>query len=169
MFGAKVMILGAAAVGKSALAKRLAFDRFDEVHRSTVGVNILSHEMILGPDCANAALRLIMWDTDGNFESHIFTGAHVAGAAGAVIVSDATRPDTMLAAIDFGGRFAGRFPGRPVRIVINKTDLVDSEGPVATPDFSPHRPLFASARNGDGVHDAFRAIGEDIWRRGLAH
>lgn len=168
MFGAKIIILGAPAVGKTALAKRLAFDRFEARHRATIGVNILSHEMILGPGCASAALRLVLWDTDSNFESHIFTGAHVAGAAGAVIVSDATRPDTLAVAVDFCGRFSERFPGRPVRIVVNKVDLAPGDA-VPAQGCDLHRPLFASACNGEGVRDAFRTIGEDVWRRGLAH
>ena len=169
MFSTKVMILGAAGVGKSSLAKRLVFDRFDADYKSTIGVNILSHEIILGPDCASAALRLILWDTDGNFESHIFTSAYVAGASGAVIVCDASRRETMDVAVDFCERFAQRFPGRPIRVIVNKMDLVPDAASFKTPDFSPHKPLFTSARSGEGVRDAFRMVAEDLWRRGLAH
>lgn len=167
MFSTKVMILGSACVGKTSLTKRLVFDRFDAEYKSTIGVNILSHEIILGPACANAAMRLIIWDTDGNFESHIFTSAHVAGASGAVIVSDISRPETMAVAVDFCARFAEKFPGRPIRPIINKCDLVPDPKAVAVPDFAPYKPLYASARTGDGVIDLFRSIGEAIWRRGL--
>jgi small GTP-binding protein len=167
MFSTKVMILGSARVGKTSLTKRLVFDRFDAEYKSTIGVNILSHEIILGEDCANAAMRLILWDTDGNFESHIFTSAHVAGASGAVIVSDISRPETMQVAVDFCARFAAKFPGRPIRPIINKVDLVADPAAVRIPDFGPHRPLYASARTGEGVLDLFRSIGEAIWRRGF--
>ncbi|MBK9082944.1 MAG: hypothetical protein IPL88_13130 [Rhizobiales bacterium] len=167
MFSTKVMILGSACVGKTSLTKRLVFDRFDAEYKSTIGVNILSHEILLGPDCANAAMRLILWDTDGNFESHIFTSAHVAGASGAVIVSDISRPETMEVAVDFCARFAAKFPGRPIRTIINKIDLVPDPMAVKIPDFAPYAPLYASAKTGSGVIDLFRSIGEAIWRRGL--
>jgi len=167
MFSTKVMILGSASVGKTSLTKRLVFDRFDSEYKSTIGVNILSHEILLGDECANAAMRLILWDTDGNFESHIFTSAHVAGASGAVIVSDISRPETMAVAVDFCHRFADKFPGRPLRPIINKCDLVPDPKAVVAPDFGPYEPLYASAKTGDGVGELFRSIGEAIWRRGF--
>lgn len=167
MFSTKVMVLGSARVGKTSLTKRLVFDRFDAEYKSTIGVNILSHEILLGDAYANAAMRLILWDTDGNFESHIFTSAHVAGASGAVIVSDISRPETMEVAVDFCRRFADKFPGRPIRPIVNKCDLTPDPHAVAIPDFSPWAPLYASAKTGDGVVDLFRSIGEAIWRRGF--
>lgn len=167
MFSTKVMILGAAGVGKTSLTKRLVFDRFDADYKSTIGVNILSHEIMLGDECSNASMRLILWDTDGNFESHIFTSAHVAGASGAVIVSDISRPETMEVAVDFCARFAAKFPGRPIRAIVNKTDLVADPRRVRVPDFTPHTPLYASAKTGEGVRDLFRSIGEAIWRLGF--
>ena len=167
MFSTKVMILGSASVGKTSLTKRLVFDRFDTEYKSTIGVNILSHEIMLGEDYANAMMRLILWDTDGNFESHIFTSAHVAGASGAVIVSDISRPETMKVAVDFCHRFADKFPGRPLRPIINKCDLAPDPQAVEIPDFSPYAPFYASAKTGEGVGELFRDIGAAIWRRGF--
>lgn len=169
MFSTKVMILGSACVGKTSLTKRLVFDRFDTEYKSTIGVNILSHELLLSEEYASAAMRLVLWDTDGNFESHIFTSAHVAGASGAVIVSDISRPETMKVAVDFCRRFAEKFPGRPIRPIVNKCDLVEDPRSVDIPDFSPYAPLYASARTGDGVVELFRDIAEAIWRRGFDH
>lgn len=160
MFSAKVMILGAAGVGKTALAKRFAFDRFEPAYRPTVGVSILGRDVALGTD--GASLRLNLWDTDGDFGSY----ARVSGVAGAMIVVDASRPETLVRAGELLKAFSERCPGRPVRIVVNKTDLPGGQVDVGEELQSP---LFACASNGAGVADAFRAMAEDIWRRGLAH
>ena len=65
---AKVMLLGDIGVGKSSLARRLVFDRFESDYKSTIGVDVLSCDVLtaLGP------LRLILWDTDGDFGMSIF-------------------------------------------------------------------------------------------------
>jgi GTPase SAR1 family protein len=62
-FAAKVMLLGDIGVGKSSLAKRLMFNTFDADYRTTIGVDILTHEMTLPIDGET---------TDGDFGQHIF-------------------------------------------------------------------------------------------------
>ena len=89
---AKVMLLGDIGVGKSSLARRLVFDRFEADYKSTIGVDILTHDLAL----AGGPLRLILWDTDGDFGAGIFESVYLSGASGAVIVADASRPATLV-------------------------------------------------------------------------
>ena len=63
---AKIMLLGEIAVGKTSIAKRLVFDRFDSDYKTTIGVNVLSHEVTVYAGGANK-MRLVIWDTDGDF------------------------------------------------------------------------------------------------------
>ena len=80
----KIMLLGAMAVGKTAIATRLKFDRLDHEYKSTIGVELHTLEL----DVDGAHRPLIVWDTDGDFGQTIFESVYVKGAAGALIVSD---------------------------------------------------------------------------------
>ena len=68
---AKILLLGDIAVGKTSIAKRLVFDRFDSDYKTTIGVNVLSHEVTVYDGGANK-MRLVIWDTDGDFSQAIF-------------------------------------------------------------------------------------------------
>lgn len=161
---AKIMLLGSIGVGKTSLAKRLAFDRFDSDYKTTIGVNILTHDIVL-PDVASGEnMRLVLWDTDGDFGQTLFSTSYILGAAGAVIVSDATREASIAHMLDLAGQFEERYRGRPVACVINKIDLIDAAPPAT---LGGREINHASARSGEGVEALFAAIGAAVWRRGL--
>ncbi|HMN71470.1 MAG TPA: Rab family GTPase [Rhodoblastus sp.] len=162
---AKVMLLGEIGVGKSSLARRFVFDRFEGEYKSTIGVDILSHDICLDD---GRPMKLMLWDTDGDFGARIFETVYIKGASGALIVSDATRPATLAKAARLATNFADAFPGRPMRVIVNKIDLADMEAAAfAGAGLAPTDVARTSARTGDGVADLFRAIGADIARRGM--
>lgn len=163
-FSAKVMLLGDIGVGKSSLAKRLMLDRFDADYKTTIGVDILTHELTLdAPEPVVA--RLLLWDTDGDFGQHIFKSVYLSGASGALVVGDASRPPTIAKMFDLAADFLERLPGRAVRAVINKTDIAKPDlAHVDRRGLPPDHVMFASARTGEGVMAAFTAIAIDIYR-----
>jgi len=162
---AKVMLLGEIGVGKSSLARRFVFDRFEGEYKSTIGVDILSHDMTLDD---GRSMKLMLWDTDGDFGARIFETVYIKGASGALIVSDATRPATLAKAARLAVNFADAFPGRPTRVIVNKIDLADMEAAAfAGAGLAPQDVVRTSARTGDGVADLFQTIGADIARRGI--
>ena len=162
---AKVMLLGEIGVGKSSLARRCVFDRFEGEYKSTIGVDILSHDMTLDD---GRSMKLMLWDTDGDFGARIFETVYIKGASGALIVSDATRPATLAKAARLAVNFADAFPGRPTRVIVNKIDLADMEAAAfAGAGLAPQDVVRTSARTGDGVADLFQTIGADIARRGI--
>ena len=123
MISAKIMLLGDIGVGKTSLARRRVFDKFDADYKTTIGVDVLTHDIELGPECGREILRLVLWDTDGDFGSRIFETVYLAGASGAIIVADASRPGTLVKMTTLADRFAEHFPGRPVVMIVNKIDL----------------------------------------------
>ncbi len=159
------MLLGEIGVGKSSLARRFVFDRFEAEYKSTIGVDILTHDTTTAD---GEAMRLVLWDTDGEFGARIFDTVYVKGASGALIVSDVTRPATLHKASRLAMHFADHFPGRPVRVILNKTDLapVDAQAFVDS-GLAPEAVAAVSARTGAGVADIFSSIAADIARRGL--
>jgi len=160
---AKIMLLGDIGVGKTSLARRFVFDRFESDYKTTIGVDILTHDV----DCDGQTLRMILWDTDGDFGQHIFETAYARGASGAIIVSDASRPSTTLKMTNLTHGFESHFPGRPWRCVINKVDLTPGTKAAAAGSLGPGEALFSSALTGFGVAELFAAIGSAIIRRGL--
>ena len=165
---AKLMLLGDIGVGKSSLAKRLVFDRFDGDYKTTIGVDVLTYDIALGAACDNETLRLVLWDTDGDFGQAIFSSMYVVGAAGAIVVADATRPSSFARMGSLLRIFQERFPGRPAKAIVNKIDLLapsNADPALALSDLPGADIMCASALTGEGVVELFRSIAQTIWRR----
>ena len=46
MTAAKVMLLGDIGVGKTSIARRLRFDSFEANYKTTIGVDVLTHDVV---------------------------------------------------------------------------------------------------------------------------
>ena len=164
MLMAKVMLLGDMGVGKTSILYRLVHNRFDGQYKTTLGVEMLSYEV--PEEHADEAMRLVLWDTDGDFGTRIFETVYVAGSSAAIIVADVTRPQTIARAAELARVFEERFPGRPWRLLLNKIDLVDqARGFDGTEGLPPAGILQVSAKTGNGVPEAFAGLAGTIRRR----
>ena len=168
MIARKVMLLGEIGVGKSSLARRLVFDKFEVSYKPTIGVDVYRYEV--QPTTTRAGMSLIVWDTDGNFGDAIFKHIYMKEASAALIIGDLARMPTLDTMVKLGTGFADAFPGRHVGYIVNKTDLVaDAEavplpGQLTRPGTSLIR---TSAKTGSNVADAFIDAAACIARRGL--
>lgn len=168
MSARKVMLLGEIGVGKSSLARRLVFDKFEFDYKPTIGVDIYRYEVAATP--ARAALTLIIWDTDGNFGDAIFRHIYMKEAAGALIVGDMNRAQTLETMVKLGDGFREAFPGRHTSFIVNKSDLTDDPDGMPLPPAlaQPGRTLIrTSAKTGSNVVKAFVDTADIIARRGL--
>ncbi len=152
-------------VGKTSLTRRLTFGGFESHYKKTIGVDIHTYDVELAANIADDRLRLILWDTDGNFGQDIFDTVYVHGAAGAIIVADASRPPTIVKMARLARSFEERFPGRPICRLINKIDLTPGEriGAIRNADLSDL--FYVSALTGEGVSESFAALADAIVRR----
>jgi small GTP-binding protein len=167
MSARKVMLLGEIGVGKSSLARRLVFDKFEFDYKPTIGVDIYRYEVPAGPK--REATTLIVWDTDGNFGDAIFRHIYMKEAAAALIVGDLSRPTTLDTMVKLEAGFADTFPGRHTTFIVNKTDLIpDSElAPLPAALTQSRAPLVrTSAKTGANVAHAFIETADVIARRG---
>ena len=166
MISRKIMLLGEIGVGKSSLARRLVLDRFEIDYKPTVGVDVYLYDVPDEP--GRPGMRLIVWDTDGNFGDAIFRHVYMKEAHAAMIVGDLTRRATLDAVTALGEGFRDAFPGRHFTYLLNKQDLVQGEGSAGLPSAlsRPGVPLVrTSALTGDNVRTAFRAAADIIHRR----
>ncbi|WP_375785616.1 Rab family GTPase [Bradyrhizobium sp. Pha-3] len=166
MLTAKVMLLGDMGVGKTSILYRLIYNRFEGQYKSTLGVEILSYDVV--PADGSDPMRLVLWDTDGDFGTQIFDTVYVTGASAAIIVSDVTRPQTVTRMVELVRGFEERFPGRPYRALLNKIDLPEaagSAGAIAELAKSSVKPV--SAKTGVGIAESFVELAQTIRRRQL--
>lgn len=64
------------------------FDRFETGYKTTIGVDVSTHEVTI----TQGPIKLILWGADGDFGASIIETVYLRGAWAAVIVADATRP-----------------------------------------------------------------------------
>ncbi|MBU2581893.1 MAG: hypothetical protein KJ622_09265 [Alphaproteobacteria bacterium] len=168
MASKKVMLLGEIGVGKTSLVNRFVSGRFRTDYMPTINVEIYTHNL---PETdIRPALTLLIWDTDGNFGETIFSSVYLKNAAAALIVADATRPATLLAMTSLSNGWRAAMPGRPYRLLLNKSDLFSPDQPIDLPaghEKHHDRPLRTSAKSGDNVELAFHSVADGIIRRGL--
>ncbi|MEZ5840988.1 MAG: Rab family GTPase [Hyphomicrobiales bacterium] len=164
----KIMILGDIGVGKTSIANRFVFDRFDADYKATIGVDIYTHDCTYDWEGKQETIRFVLWDTDGDFGLSIFSTIYLKGAAGALIVADVTRPNSMAKMAELVAQFAEAKPGRPTAAILNKIDLVEN-GPLEEPEFAvrPDVLVRTSARTGEGIAEAFQDIAIAIRRRSI--
>ncbi len=164
----KVMVLGAIGVGKTSLSNRLVSNKFETNYKATIGVDLYTADL-QGSGQEHADMRLILWDTDGDFGMSIFSTIYMRGAAAAILVADATRPNSIDKMRQLLLGFRETAPGRPCSVFINKVDLL---GASARPDLmgteaEADTVCWTSAKTGENVVESFHALARAIERRGL--
>jgi Ras-related protein Rab-22 len=168
MLTAKVMLLGDMGVGKTSILYRLVYDRFEGQYKSTLGVEVLSHDVCPAAGDGSEPMRLVLWDTDGDFGTQIFDTVYVTGASAAIIVSDVTRPQTITRMVELVHGFETRFPGRPYKALVNKIDLPEAAGSAGLiGELAKSSLKFVSAKTGNGIAESFVELTETIRRRQL--
>lgn len=165
----KLLLLGEIGVGKTSLVRRLTLDAMPTDYKPTTGVAIYTYvRPVPGADGHERMVEFAIWDTDGNFGQSIFRHNYSQGAAGALIVGDVARSNSLDKMVALAQGFQEAMPGRPFAFVANKADLVaerlDSMLPALLRD-ERHTPHWTSALTGEGVEPAFAAAGRIIIRR----
>jgi small GTP-binding protein len=166
----KVMLLGDIGVGKTSLARRLVLDMFDYDYKATIGVDVYTHEVTIEADGEPVVIKLLIWDIDGDFGESIFKQIYIRGATSALVIGDGSRLTTLTSAAALGQRFTEHFPGRPVSLIVNKTDLIaDADLPKLTEPLRFLRaPIVAtSAKTGANVQASFETVARAAYERGL--
>lgn len=165
----KIMLLGEIGVGKSSIARRLVFNRFDPDYKPTLGVDVYSYEIKPGSgENPDAGARLIIWDTDGNFGDSILSLIYVKQAAAALIVGDITRRETLEAMLELGRRFMEAMPGRYCGLLLNKSDMASKVVDLPPALTQSKIPIMrTSAKTGENVEDAFLRAADAIRHRDI--
>ncbi len=160
----KVCLLGDFAVGKTSLVRRFVYDRFDDKYISTIGVKVSRKTVAVPRNEEIVELTMMLWDLAGSEEFDQVRASYLRGAAGAVLVCDLTRPETLDHLYDYANDFGQVNSGVQLAVAANKRDLTDAieiaPASVKTVANDLTAPAYlTSAKTGDDVDDLFRHLG----------
>jgi small GTP-binding protein len=156
--------LGDFAVGKTSLVRRFVYNLFDDKYISTIGVRV-SRKTVAIPRADDVVdLTMMLWDLGGSEEFTHMRTSYLRGAAGAVLVCDLTRPETLDTLRVYVHDLLKINPDAQLIVAANKCDLVDQQWPAqaqlqdaAVGLHAPH--YLTSAKTGDEVESLFRHLG----------
>ena len=161
-FKLKVLLTGAAAVGKTSLVQRFIKNRFQANYKLTVGVDILTKDVEFRP---GEIATLSIWDIGGQQRFEFIRSTFYKGAAGTLLVFDLTREQTYTEIrkwLTEIRQFAGNIP---FVLIGNKADLMEDVGIVIDRDearsFAESEGsiyIETSAKTGVNVDDAFTEL-----------
>lgn len=158
----KICLLGDFAVGKTSLVSRFVEGRFDDRYISTIGVKISRKPLTR----LYGDLNLLVWDLAGGDEFTL-QSSYLRGAAGALIVCDLTRRETLAAFERYARQVQLVSASAPVVFIGNKVDLEearaisDADLREASAPFGGHC-FVSSAKTGAQVEAAFLCLADEL-------
>ncbi|MHA1985825.1 MAG: Rab family GTPase [Promethearchaeota archaeon] len=160
----KLAVLGDPAVGKTSLIEKYIKNRFEKNYQPTLGVNILTKDIIL--EEMDTETRLILWDIAGQEKYDLTRKLFFEGCHGALLVYDISRSSTFKGIkakwLEDFKNFAR--PDGVYALVGNKIDLKESravsfeEGNELAKKIDASDFFETSAKDGMNVQDAFKKL-----------
>ncbi|CAM9090788.1 unnamed protein product [Chrysoparadoxa australica] len=158
----KVVLLGNSGVGKSNLIARFHNDEFSNEFMSTIGVEFVTKRI----EVDGVPVRLQIWDTAGQERYASMMKTYYRKAKGALLVYDVTAPASFQGLETWKKNLEANADPSCVSIIVgNKTDMessVDQEAVEALAQEGGMDVMMTSAKNGQGVHEAFIALARKI-------
>lgn len=162
----KIIIVGDAEVGKTALARRFTMDQFDESYLFTLGVDFFTKEIKVKRN----PIKLVIYDTAGQEKFDFIRGLYFEGAAGAVIAYDITNRQSFERVGHWVQQVLQHCEGIPVELVATKLDLEDQRT-VTTKEGQKRAKqnkmtfIESSAKENTQVTDVFQRLAARIWEK----
>jgi small GTP-binding protein len=159
----KICLLGDIAVGKTSLVRRYVEGSFDDRYLSTIGVKITSKLLTR----QGYQLNLIIWDLAGGEEFPGHEKNYLRGAAGALLVCDLSRPETIRVLSVYARKLIGINPTATVVVAANKVDLIENSS-ADKPDLEALcqalacRFLYTSAKTGKNVEEIIELLANEL-------
>lgn len=163
----KVSLLGDFSVGKTSLVRRFVHDRFENKYISTIGVKV-SRKTVAVPQADDVInLTLMLWDLAGNETFDHVRATYLRGSAGAVLVCDLTRPETLDSLRGYAQDLRKANPVAQFVLAANKYDLTSQRQLTQTQLEAMAAELdtlyyLTSAKTGDEVEILFRQLGQRL-------
>lgn len=163
----KVCLLGDFAVGKTSLMRRFLHHTFDDKYISTIGVKVSRKSLAVTTAAGVVELAMLVWDLAGSEEFDRMRASYLRGAAGAILVCDLTRPETLTSLHGYVADMRRVSPDARFVVAANKRDLVEQQrlDEAQVQQFADEltAPCFlTSAKTGEAVETLFRELGQAL-------
>ncbi len=119
----KVCLLGDFAVGKTSLVRRFVHNLFEDKYISTIGVKVSRKSVAVPHGEEIVEVTLMLWDLGGDEEFARVRPSYLRGAAGAILVCDLTRLETLDSVAGYVAEMRQVSPGARFILAANKNDL----------------------------------------------
>lgn len=159
----KVVMIGAVAVGKSAIANRLQFQIFEEDYQPTIGAGYIPYRTVY----EGKEIELQIWDTAGMERYRSLGSIYYRDAKAAIIVYDQTSLESADALQNWLESFRAtvKTPSY-IAIAANKDDLPNKTVPPekikSWCDENGFDFFITSAKTGTGVTEMFNKLIENV-------
>ncbi len=161
----KICLLGDFSVGKTSLVRRFVHDLFEDKYISTIGVKVSRKEVIIPGGDEEMRLTMMLWDLAGSEKFGQVQGSYMRGAAGAILVCDLTRSETLASLQTYARDLRSISPDVRLAVAANKCDLSDQQQITSEEVAKAAAELdalhyFTSAKIGDDVETLFYHLGQ---------
>lgn len=159
----KICLLGDFSVGKTSLIRRFVDERFDESYLSTIGVHMSRKRLERMDYC----IDLFIWDLVGGEDFQQIGKNYLLGAAGALVVCDLTRLETLPKLAYYAEQMRSVNETAVLIFIGNKVDLTDDtviseEDLRQALDGLADMFFLTSAKTGENVDEAFNQLATAI-------
>lgn len=155
-------MLGSFAVGKTSLVRQFVFSIFSGKYQTTLGVKIDKKSLQID----GQPVELILWDLAGEDDFIRVPLSYLRGSAGAVLVADGTRADTLEVAVELSQKLFEAVGKVPIILLVNKSDLKSDwkidQAKLKQISDSGWQVMETSAMDGVNVNRAFYALTQQI-------
>jgi len=164
----KVVLLGDGGVGKTSLIRRFVVDQYSDDYITTVGTKVSKKSLNVGHPSAEVEMSMQIWDVLGQKGYSGVQETAIKGTQGVLMVYDVTEDASRRGLEDYWLPAVWRLAGRvPMVLVGNKSDLIENriwaeEYLYFLSQKYSCPSILTSAKTGDRVEQAFKALAEEI-------
>lgn len=167
----KICFLGDSSVGKTSLIRKYVYDSFDDSYLMTMGTKVSKKTITVDMPELDKKFNVtfMIWDIIGDIHFRgLLHHSYLHGAAGALLVCDVTRPETMeslsiwVESLEIEGE-----EDLPIIFMANKSDMTDQKK-LSEEDIKKladvYNSLFmlTSAKTGQNVEETFKILGKKM-------
>ncbi len=127
-FKCKVVLVGDSGVGKRSLAKQATINVLKDDFLDRFGVVMTLYNIRAKDKARTINMSIMVWDITGALRKGKLRDSYSYGVQGAIVVADASRPESIEHVGYWGEDLTKKFKDIEVVFVLNKVDLLQVEG-----------------------------------------